>query len=272
MNYRHAYHAGNFADCFKHAILVWLLRALVQKEKPFFVLDTHAGAGKYDLQADQAQRTGEAQAGIVRLLENPPPALADFTALMRQLGLYPGSPAIIRAMLRPGDRAAACELHPEDHAALRRHFARDAQMAVHLRDGFEAIRAFLPPTERRGLTLIDPPYEAPDEFSRVAEALRTAQSRFPGGVAAAWYLLKPRAPVRAFQEQLHAAALRDMVAAEIFLREPTDPSRLNGCGMILLNPPFRFDAELPLVLEALLARLGNREPGEGVALIRLADE
>lgn len=272
MNYRHAFHAGNAADCVKHAILLWLLQAMARKAKPFCVLDTHAGIGRYDLHADAALRTGEAARGILRLLDYTPEALRPYVDLVRSLGLYPGSPAIISAMLRPGDRAIACELHPDDHAILRRNFGRDPRMAVHLRDGYEAIGAFLPPPERRALILIDPPYEATDEFARLEAALRHASARFASGVVAAWYPIKHRAPVRAFHDALRNGRLRDVVAAEFFLREPVDAARLNGCGLVVVNPPFRFEAEIPPILSALLDRLGDREPGEGTALIRLADE
>ncbi len=277
MNYRHAFHAGNAADCLKHAVLVWVLRALARKPKPFFVLDTHAGIGAYDLEADPAQRTGEATRGILRLLENPPEPLADYVAFVRQIGLYPGSPALIAALLRrpvleAGDRAVACELHPEDHAQLRRHFGRNPQVAVHLRDGYEAIGAFLPPPERRGLTLIDPPYEATDEYDRLLAALKTAHTRFPTGITIAWYPIKHRAPVRALHDALRTSGIPDIVAAELHIREPLDPARLNGSGLIVVNPPFRFEAEIPPMLEALLGRLGDREAGEGTALIRLTDE
>jgi len=273
VNYRHAYHAGNFADCLKHAVLVWLLQAMARKPKPFCVLDTHAGAGRYDLSTEAAHRTGEAQAGILRLLDTtPPPALAGYVGLVQRLGLYPGSPTILRALLRPGDRAIACELHPQEHAALRRLFAHDPAVSVHLRDGYEAIGAFLPPAERRGLTLIDPPYEAAGEFGQVQAAIANAQARFPGGVMAAWFPIKHRAPIRAFYDFLQTGGVRDAVAIEFLLREPLDPARLNGCGMILVNPPFRFEAELPPILNALLYRLGNGEAGQAARLERLADE
>ncbi len=273
MNYRHAYHAGNAADCFKHAVLVWVLRALARKDKPFFVLDTHAGIGRYDLSGEEAQATGEAQAGIVRLLYDDTAALADFLGLVRQLGLYPGSPALIAALLRPGDRAALCELHPEDWAALRgQPFARDPRIGVHRRDGYAAVGAFLPPPERRGLTLIDPPYEQPGEYDRVLAALRAGQARFPGGTMLAWYPVKHRAPVRALHDALRAGPVRDVLACEFLLREPIDPARLNGSGLVLVNPPYRAEAELPPILDALLARLGTGEPGQGAALMRLAGE
>jgi 23S rRNA (adenine2030-N6)-methyltransferase len=272
LNYRHAFHAGNFADCMKHALLVWLLRAMARKPAGFLVLDTHAGLGSYELETGPAARTGEWRAGIARLLDAPQPALADYLALVHSLGLYPGSPALVREVLRPQDRLVCCELHPEDHAALRRRYARDKQVAVHLRDGWEAVGAFLPPPERRGLVLIDPPYEVPDEFSRVTGALVAAQARFRGGVFAAWSPIKHRAPVRAFHVALRESGLRDVVAAELWLREPLDPTRLNGCGLVVVNPPFGFTEAAPEILSALLDRLGDGEPGGGTAFEVLAGE
>ncbi len=272
MNYRHAYHAGNFADCVKHALLVWLLRALQRKPGPIFVLDTHAGAGRYDLTGGPAAQTGEWHGGIGQLLANPPEPLAEYVGLVQRLGLYPGSPALIRALLRPSDRLACCELHEEDHATLRRLFARDRQVAAHHRDGWKALRALLPPKERRGLVLIDPPYENPDEFARVTDGLRVGWARFRTGVFAAWYPIKHRAPVRAFHDALRENRLRDVLAAELWLRAPLDPTRLNGCGMLLVNPPYRFEREAEPILRALLQRLGDGESGAGAALLRLADE
>ncbi len=272
MNYRHAFHAGNFADCCKHALLVWLIEALTRKPAPLFVLDTHAGAGAYDLDAGPAERTGEWRDGIGRLLGDTPEALADYIGLARQLGLYPGSPALIRALLRPGDRLACCELHPEEYAALRRCFARDPLVGVHHRDGWEALGALLPPAERRGLVLIDPPYEVPDEFDRLLAALRVGYARFRTGIFAAWYPIKHRAPVRAFLDGVRDRGLRDVCAAELLLRAPLDPARLNGCGLLIVNPPFRFEREAPAILAALRDRLGGREPGEDAVLTRIVDE
>ena len=272
VNYRHAYHAGNFGDCVKHAVLVWLLRALQRKPAPMFVLDTHAGVGRYALDEGAAARTGEWRSGIARLLDDPPPALSDYVGLVRSLGLYPGSPMIVRALLRANDRLACCELHPEDAAALRRLFARDRQVAVHHRDGWEALGALLPPTQRRGLVLIDPPYENPEEFAALAHGLTVAHARFATGVFAAWYPIKQRAPVRAFLDGLRESGMRDVLTAEFCLREPVDAGRLNGCGMLVINPPYRFELEVPEILQALLERLGAREPGEGVSIRRIADE
>ncbi|MCW3474607.1 23S rRNA (adenine(2030)-N(6))-methyltransferase RlmJ [Limobrevibacterium gyesilva] len=272
MNYRHAFHAGNFADCMKHALLVWLLRAMARKPAGFFALDTHAGSGRYDLSAGPAERTGEWRDGIGRLLDDPPEALAAYVGLVRECGLYPGSPVLIRALLRPQDRLGCCELHPDDHAALRRLFAGDPQVSVHRRDAWEAMGALLPPRERRGLVLVDPPYEAADEFARLVAGLRAGHGRFATGVFAAWYPIKHRAPVRQFHLDLRQSGLRDIVAAELWLREPLDAARLNGCGLAVINPPYRFEAEAEPILAALSARLGSGEPGAGFALERIADE
>jgi 23S rRNA (adenine2030-N6)-methyltransferase len=268
MNYRHAFHAGNFADCMKHALLVSILGFMTRKATPLFVLDTHAGRGAYNL-LGEAQRTGEWRDGIARLIP-PPPALAAYVGLAERIGLYPGSPQFIRALQRPGDALACCELHPEDHAALRRLFRNDPAVSVHLRDGYEAIGALLPPVQRRGLVLIDPPYEAPGEFARVVAALQAGAARFDHGVYAAWYPIKHRSPVTEFHAGLRQTGLKDIVAAEFWLRDPTDPARLNGCGLVVRNPPFGFVAEAALILEALRDVLA--EPGGGSAMIRISDE
>ena len=256
----------------KHALLVWLLRALLRKPAPIFVLDTHAGRGRYDLSSGPAERTGEWRAGIARLLDDPPEALGDYVGEVRAQGLYPGSPALIRALLREGDRLACCELHPEDHAALKVEFGRDAQVAVHRRNGWEALGALLPPLQKRGLVLIDPPYEDTAEYRHLVGGLRAGWSRFRTGVFAAWYPIKHRAPVRAFHAALAESGIRDIVAAELWLREPLDPTRLNGCGLAVINPPFGFEAAADAILLALLDRLGNQEPGEGISMARLVNE
>ncbi len=271
MNYRHAFHAGNFADCMKHALLVWLQAAMARKPAGVFYLDTHAGTGRYDLSGPEAQRTGEWHQGIATLT-NPPEPLADYVGLVRELGLYPGSPRLIRARMRPQDRLACCELHPDDAVALKREFARDPLVSVHRRDAWEALGALLPPAEKRTLVLIDPPYEAPEEFSRVAEGLRLGHARVRGGVFAAWYPVKHRTPIREFTYALRATGMRDIVAVELWLRAPLDASRLNGCGLVVVNPPFGFEAAAEEILEALLERLGTGEEGEGFSVERLVDE
>ncbi len=265
MNYRHAFHAGNVGDCLKHALLVWLLRALARKPAPFFVLDSHAGPGRVQLDRGPAARSGEWRAGIGRLLDAPPAPLADYVGLVGALGLYPGSPLIARALLRADDRLACCELHPDDAATLRTAFRGDRQVAVHHRDGYAALGALLPPAQKRGLVLIDPPFERADEFARMTQGLIQARAQFPTGVLAAWYPIKHRTPVRQFHEAVQAGGVRDVVAAEIWLREPLDPDRLNGCGMLVAGAPFRFEEEAPAILAALLERLGTGEAGRGEA-------
>lgn len=281
MNYRHAFHAGNFADCVKHGLLVCLLRALHRKPGPLFVLDTHAGAGRYDLTADQARRTGEATAGIGRLLVHggncPDAAVADYLDLVRPFvsadpPIYPGSPSLIRALLRDQDHLACCELQPDDHAALRRLFARDPRVAVHHRDAWEALGALLPPRQKRALVLIDPPFEAPDEFDRLLRGLCSARSRMLSAVLVAWYPIKTRRAVRAFHDGIRVAPLKDAVTAELLLREPVDRSRLNGCGLLVVNPPYQFEAEAESVLRGLLAGLGTGEAGADARVERLTDE
>ena len=272
MNYRHAFHAGNFADCVKHALLVWLQDAMQKKPGAVFFLDTHAGIGRYDLSSDEAQRTGEWIDGIGRL-SDVPMELDDYIARVKELGMYPGSPLLLQARMREQDRMACCELHPEDFATLRREFGRNKHVAVHQRDAYEALRALLPPPNiKRALVLIDPPFEATDEFARLAEGIRIAHNRMATAVLVAWYPIKHRAPPRMFHQALKDSGIRDIVTAELWLREPLDATRLNGCGLAVINPPFGFEEAAENILVALLSRLGERAPGEGFAVERLVNE
>ncbi|WP_234729372.1 23S rRNA (adenine(2030)-N(6))-methyltransferase RlmJ [Acidocella facilis] len=270
MNYRHIYHAGNFADVMKHALLLRLLAGLQRKPKPFLVLDTHAGLGAYDVTSEQAEKTGEWRDGIGRLLDAPPPALADYVETIRRLGLYPGSPLFTIAALRSTDRLIACELHPEDAQILRRTLRPYANAAAHERDGYEALGAFLPPPEKRALVLIDPPFERTDEFAHLAKTLAAAWRKFPSGVYVVWYPIKHRAPVRGFFEALRLAGVKDLIAAELLRRPDTDPTRLNGAGLAIINPPFGFEAEALPILEACRDAFG--EAGASVALERIINE
>ncbi len=272
MNYRHAYHAGNFADCFKHALLIALLDSLAAKPTPYCVLDTHAGAGAYDLDAEPARRTGEANAGIRRLLSAPPPVVARYLELVSRFDGYPGSPALIRAVLRPSDRLVCCELHPDEARLLRRRFNGDPQVEVHQRSGWEALGALLPPKEKRGLVFIDPPFEARDEFTTLTEGLQRGHSRFRHGVFASWYPIKQLAAVRAFHTGLISSGIRNIVAVELHLRDPTEPDRLNGCGLAVISPPYQFAEKAGAIAEAVLEGLGGREAGAGTAVIGLVDE
>ncbi|MEJ5116023.1 23S rRNA (adenine(2030)-N(6))-methyltransferase RlmJ [Gluconobacter cerinus] len=275
MNYRHAYHAGNFADCMKHAILLVLLKSLARKPAGFCVLDTHAGCGQYDLSSEEAQKTGEWKNGIGQLLDSEDPALHDYLSAVRDLGLYPGSPALARHALRPQDQLVACELHPEDVRPLRRLFRDDPQVSIHHRNGYEALRALLPPKDlKRGLVLIDPPFEKLDDFTQCAEAISLIRNRFRAGIVAVWYPIKHRTPVRAFYNALKDAGIRDILACEFLLRPALDPSRLNGCGMLVVNAPFGFEEDAARVLNALKQGLATDDPEDDmqVHIERLVEE
>ena len=270
MNYRHAFHAGNHGDCLKHAVLVWLLRAMQRKTAGFLYLETHAGVGYYDLESGPASRTGEWRAGIARLLAADPPPLADWLALVRASRQYPGSPALAATLARPQDRVALCELHPEDVVALRNMFRGRNNIGVHARDGWQALRALLPAPERRALVLIDPPYEAQEETARLVAGIALARSRMPGAVVAAWLPLKHRAPQVSLLGDLAQRGVRDLVLAELTLRPPLDPVRLNGSAMLIANPPFGWQDGLAPILGAIAGELA--EPEGGWELRRVADE
>ena len=275
MNYRHAFHAGNFADCMKHALLLRLLNRLGAKDKPYRVLDTHAGIGLYDVSASEAERTGEWQRGVGRLMEIEGGPLAEWLSLLKRAGFpprYPGSPSLTRMVLRPEDRLVLCELHEQDFATLRALFRGDPQVAVHKRDGWEALTALTPFPEKRGLLMIYPPFEVEAECSRLAMGIATCAHRFRAGVQAAWYPIKHRTPVRAFHTALAESGVRDIVACVFWLREPTDPQRLNGCGLIVVNPPWKFEEDAREILAALVQNLGDGERGQGIAVTRIAAE
>jgi 23S rRNA (adenine2030-N6)-methyltransferase len=272
MNYRHAFHAGNFADCVKHALLVTLIQLLQRKEKPLFLLDTHAGAGLYDLGAEEAQRSGEWREGIARLRQAPHPRLAPYLALAGEEGAYAGSPLLLARLARPQDRVACCERVPEVAARLRALFRANRQIAVHHRDGWEALRALLPPPERRGLVFIDPPFEDRNDYAALAQGLREAYRRFPQGVYAAWYPLKGRGAAHQLHFDLKTGGrLRDVLAVEFWRRPPLDPDRFAGSGLIIVNPPYGFTEEAAPLLDVLVDRLGDGE-GAGFAIERLLDE
>jgi 23S rRNA (adenine2030-N6)-methyltransferase len=266
MNYRHGFHAGNFADVMKHAIVALILGHLRQKETPFCVLDTHAGAGRYDLAGDQAARTGEAQEGVMRLIANggagDMPELAPYLDVLHAvnpdwpaLRVYPGSPVIARRMMRPQDRLVAVELHPEEAQLLKQEFRADKQVAVHEADAYTALKAHLPPKERRGLVLIDPPFEQPDEFRALIHALPEAVSRFRTGIFAIWYPIKAIGPVAQFRAEL-AGLGRPVIAAELYRFPPGDADKLSGTGLAIVNPPWKLDDALHRLLPVLAQRMG----------------
>ncbi|WDZ77760.1 23S rRNA (adenine(2030)-N(6))-methyltransferase RlmJ [Ensifer adhaerens] len=268
MNYRHIYHAGNFADVLKHAVLARLVTYLQQKEKPFRVLDTHAGIGLYDLSSEEAQKTGEWREGIGRLLEGDLPAeiaaiLAPYLASVRtlnpgaELTLYPGSPKLARMLFRLQDRLSAMELHPDDYETLHRLFDGDFQSRITELDGWLALGAHLPPKEKRGLILVDPPFEKEGEYERLADGLARAYRRFSGGIYCLWYPLKQGAPIKAFHEALKALEIPKMLCAELSVRSDRETTGLSGSGLIIVNPPFTLKGELDLLLPFLKARLAQ---------------
>lgn len=268
MNYRHAYHAGNFADVVKHAVLCRLVEYLKGKEKAFRVIDTHAGIGLYNLTSQEAQKTGEWRDGIGRLIEAPlasPAAdlLKSYLEVVRELngdgGLrrYPGSPLLVRHLLRKQDRLSAIELHPQDVETLKRLFEGDFQVRVMELDGWLALGAHLPPKEKRGLVLVDPPFELAGEFGRMVEGLRKAHRRWPGGIYALWYPIKDHAAVAAFRRSLAESGIAKVLDASFEIRPPSEEPQLDGCGMVVVNPPFTLEAELRMLFPALRDALAS---------------
>ncbi len=269
MNYRHLFHAGGFADVLKHAVLALVIAHLKAKDKPFTVLDTHAGIGRYDLARDEAQRTKEFEGGIARLFDKAdlPAELAPYLAVVRsfnpdgRLRWYPGSPCVVRALLRPRDRLIAAELHPEDAEVLAAEFARDRQVKVHHLDGYQALKAFLPPIPRRGLVLIDPPFEENGEFDRMVDGLKAAHRRWATGIYALWYPVKDRAELRRFHALLRASDIARIAVVELSVLPRETPEMLTGCGLILVNPPFGLLDALRRVLPELARRLAVEGTG-----------
>ena len=262
MNYRHIYHAGNFADVVKHATLALIIEHLKLKPAPFRVIDTHAGLGRYELSAIEAQKTGEWRDGIGRLLSQPlPSAIAEILAPYlsavayenpgrapgADLTAYPGSPLVVRHLMRAGDGLVVNELHPEDHAELANLFARDKQTKVLGLDAWAALKALLPPKERRAVVLIDPPFEEPGELSRLTVALQDAHRRFATGTFLLWYPIKDQRPVFAFRRELTGLGLEKLLSVELLIK-PTTGEGLSGCGLVILNPPFQLKEKLDLLL------------------------
>ncbi len=268
MNYRHGFHAGNAADVFKHVVLVWLLRALTAKDKPLLYFETHAGAGRYDLDRYDADKKGEWRDGIARLWaeRDAPEAIAAYLDRMRaenhgDLRRYPGSPMIANALLRPGDRMVLCEVLSEEAQTLYRSLPTSRRAEVHGEDGYRILKAQLPPPERRALVLIDPPYETPDEAEQAVSVLRDAHSRFSTGVYALWYPIKQPAAVRRLHESLIGSGIRRIMTVELAVWPEDTAWRLNGSGMILVNPPWPAADALPPLLEWLRPRLACAGPG-----------
>lgn len=282
MNYRHVFHAGNHADVLKHVALLAICDALTAKPTPLFALDTHAGRGLYALDSNSAQRTGEAEGGIGRLIAEAPSDLPinrylqAVRACRNEHGrmAYPGSPWLLAHALREDDRIAACELLPEEAAQLRSNFSRDPRVAVHERDGYAAMKALLPPRIGetkfgRGLVLIDPPYESQlEEFDTAIAALRDALGRWPQGCYVLWYPIKLRRALQPFYRRAAAVPAKSALVAELLVRPDDSPLHMNGSGLLVLNAPFQLDAKLRPTLQVLAKVLGERQPQSRVEWLK----
>jgi 23S rRNA (adenine2030-N6)-methyltransferase len=263
VNYRHAFHAGNFADVHKHVVLLALLERLKQKPKPLLYLDTHAGRGGYDLRAEDATRGGEWREGIARLAGRPVRS-ADLLRYLQATHAeettptrYPGSPLVALGALRGGDRAVLIEQQPAEAQALKQATLGWRGVAVVCGDGYAALKTYLPPRENRGLVLIDPPYEADTEFADAERALRFGLTRWPNGVFALWYPIKAGAQSQRLNAALQASGLRKLLRLELTARPADSPIGLNGSGLVVANPPWKFDGEMREALAELHGALAD---------------
>lgn len=297
MQYHHIYHAGNFADVFKHCTLILLVQTLLHKDKPFIFLDTHAGIGLYNLNSEEAQKNHEYQNGIAKLYNNSPflknthantkktdssipPVIIDYLKIINFyntnkninntknfsniLNFYPGSPLFVRALMRASDRMLLAELHPKDIQELKKIFVSDKQTAVHHMDGYQSIKAFLPPKSGRGLILMDPAFEDQNEFEKIITALKIAEKRFINGIYAIWYPIKDNLPIEKFYRELKYLNFKNILIKE-FMIQKTDPenTHLNKCGIIIINPPWKFEEQLTSVLSYLKDKLTLKEISSG---------
>jgi 23S rRNA (adenine2030-N6)-methyltransferase len=270
MNYRHAFHAGNFADVVKHIVIARILTHLREKAAPFRVIDTHAGEGLYDLASDEARRTGEWRDGIGRLAEAQLPAdaaeiAAPYLAAVRAcnhgegLRHYPGSPLLVRHLMRPQDRLIACELEPRAAAALARNLRGEPAAKVTAIDGWVALNAYVPPNERRGLVIVDPPFEEPDEFARLAGAVAAAYRKWATGIYLLWYPVKDRDGPNRFVRRLASSGIEKRLRVEFAVAAPRPDGGLSACGMVIVNPPWKLADEIRTIAPVLAAVLG-RDP------------
>lgn len=256
MNYRHIYHAGNFSDVVKHFVLTLLLQKLHEKEKAFSIIDTHAGIGLYNLQSTQALKTNEAEEGILKLLHSSQDKklFEHYLKIVQaeDSNVYPGSPLISRAFLRPQDRLWLSELHPEDFQQLTRLFHKDPQVKVLHQDGYLSLKSLLPPKEKRGLILIDPPFEERNEFKTLINGLRESYKRFSTGIYMIWFPIKDLKPIKEFYTALKELEIPKILTIEFLKSPPTTPEALNGTGLIIVNPPWKIQEKIIPGLESLL--------------------
>jgi 23S rRNA (adenine2030-N6)-methyltransferase len=276
VNYRHAFHAGNFADVFKHVFLTRILLYLARKEPPFRVIDTHAGEGEYDLQSDEAIRGGEWRDGIGRLGDLTEVDEASYDLLKPYLDMvgplnaeglppiYPGSPRIIQALMRPQDRATLCELRPDSFAELRTKFRRDERIACLHLDGYTGLKAGVPPKERRGLVLIDPPYERANELDLAWSAMLAAHAKWPTGIYALWYPVKDARTIASFVRQIAQGGVRRVLRLELAVDDVPPGGKLARAGLIIVNPPYVLDGEASVLLPMLARKLAHSPRGEAM--------
>lgn len=257
LSYRHAFHAGNHADVLKHAVLALLLNALTRKDKPCVYIDTHAGAGRYDLDDPRALQTAEAAAGVARWWASTAAPLQPWLAVVRALNpdgrlrWYPGSPLLAHRLLRDGDRMALLELHPTDHVALSHEFAFAPQVRIERADAYARLKAWLPPLERRGLVFIDPSYELRGEEAQVTALLTESHRRWATGVYALWYPILTRLASQRFIERVAGTGLRRLLQIEYLPEGEDSTAGLKGSGLLIVNPPFQLDLELEALAQAL---------------------
>ena len=278
MNYKHNYHAGNFADIAKHVGLAYCLDALKRKEPAFFALDSHAGRGFYDLQSAEAQKSGEAGRGVQRLIETAigePPLAGYFAAIKarrgKRLARYPGSPGLIAAALRPQDRALLVEMMPAEARAAERDLESQGRVRVEIGDGYAALKAYLPPEERRGLVLIDPPYESLDELKTMLQAFGEAYRRWPSGIYLLWYPIRSADQRRLVHARFEALGIPKMLIADLAIHPDDAGVGLAGSGLLLVNPPFGADDHLRKTYELIHGAIAA--PGAGyVEVERLTPE
>lgn len=265
LSYRHSFHAGNHADVLKHLVLMLIIESLQQKEKGFYYLDTHAGVGRYRLFSEEAEKTAEFSEGIGRLWQYPladlPTEIGRYIKLIKSLNgsdtlrYYAGSPLIAAMMLRPQDRALLTELHPTDFPLLRNNFKQFDNIVTKRDNGFQQIKATLPPKERRGLILIDPPYELKEDYDLVVEAIREGYKRFATGIYAIWYPVVFRQQTKKMIKGLEATGIRKILQVELAVRPDSDKLGMTASGMIIVNPPWQLEQQmksiLPLLTEVL---------------------
>jgi len=268
MNYRHLYHAGNFADVTKHLILLSVAKSMLNKPKPFCYLDTHAGVGRYDLTSASSQKRHEYLGGAAKLfkLSDAPAEVVTYLQILKDLNpqtltLYPGSPYLISQLLRAEDRMVLCELHREDVLTLKQVFAAHKQVSTHHIDGYHGLKAFLPPKEGRGLVLIDPPFEQADEFDQIIKGLSQALTRFAHGIYLIWYPIKDIHHVQGFKRKLQALKLNNVLTAELAIDEINPMLPLSGSGLAIINAPWQIEHTIQNTLSWLWPLLANQARG-----------